>query len=55
MISAAGCVRGRRTARHRGARATAPGDRGASIRNCLRRRALPPSSGGRAWLCKNGL
>jgi len=28
MISAAGRVRGRRTVRHRGARATASGDRG---------------------------
>jgi len=55
MISAAGRVRGRRTARHRGARATASGDRGASIRNCLRRRALPPSSGGGAWHIRNGL
>jgi Insertion element 4 transposase N-terminal len=48
MILAAARLRGRRTARHRGARATASGDRGASIGNCLRRRALPPSSTGGA-------
>src|SRR5260370_22486887 len=39
-----GRLRGRRTARHPGARAPAPGDRRTSIRNLLSRHALPPSS-----------